>query len=364
MAAQNLFLSRPKKILAIKLRSMGDTMLLAASLDSLKAAFPDTQIHVAVATPWAPLFIHHPAVSRIWPVDRHQDKIARGKAVARAALSLRKEGFDAVLNFHASPSSATLAFATGARVRAIHFHSGNIKNRYSTLEIPDRGVLKTILEKDLDTVRALGATVEGSKAAASIHLKPTEKNEAFQLLEGMGLKRPVLALGLGSTRPTKHWGADKFAEVAAGWTSRTRGGVLLITGPGEESRAQEVLRLIGQSGSSGQAGHLHNAPLRSLAAVLSQSAAYCGNDCGPKHLAAAAGIPTVTVFGPESPEQWHHYGRDRHPYFYLEGLPCRKDALAGMPAWCVLQSCEIEKHKCMQGIDSKDVLEACLKWGI
>ncbi len=362
MASPNLFLSRPKKILALKLRSMGDTMLLSASLDALKEAYPETQIHVAVATPWAPLFIHHPAVSRIWPVDRHQDKIARGKAIARAALALRKEGFDAVLNFHASPSSATLAFATGARVRAIHFHSGNSKNRYSTLEIPDRGAIKTILEKDLDTVRSLGVSVDSTKYQTSIHLKPSEKNEAFQLLEGMGLKRPILALGLGATRPTKHWGEERFAELAMGWTAKTSGGVLLLTGPGEESRAQEILKRLGQAGGSARTAHLHNAPLRMLASCLSQCALYAGNDCGPKHVAAAAGVPTVTLFGPESPDQWHHYSRERHPYFYQPDLACRKDALPGMPAWCLLQSCEIEKHKCMQGIAASSVLETCLKW--
>ncbi len=351
------FLSRPKKILAIKLRSMGDTTLLGASLDALKQAYPEAQIHVAVTTQWAPLFIHHPAVSRIWPVDRHQDKIARGKAIARAAIALRREGFDAVLNFHASPSSATLAFATGAQVRAVNFHSESTKDRYSTLKIPGRGELKTILEKDLDTVRALGIQIREGEFRPSVHLKPTEMNSGFQLLEGMGLKRPILALGLGSVRPTKHWGAKPFAETAAGWTARTGGGVLLLTGPGEEARAQEVLQLL--AGKSA-AAHLHNAELRMLAACLSQSALYCGNDAGPKHLAAAVGIPTVTVFGPEAPDQWHCYPRDRHPYFYVEKLACRKDALAGMPDWCVLQECTTEGHRCMKSIASNPVLDACV----
>jgi len=354
----NPFLSRPKKILAIKLRSLGDTTLLGASLDALKAAYPDTQIHVAVATPWAPLFIHHPAVARIWPVDRHKDKIARGKAIARAALTLRKEEFDAALNFHASPSSATLTFATGARVRAVNFHSGNAKNRYSTLEIPDRGVMKTILEKDLDTVRALGVSVPEDTFKPSIHLKPNEMNLGFQMLESMGLKRPILALGLGSIRPTKHWGEEKFAELASGWGQKTGGGVLLLTGAGEEARAQETLKLLAGRGTT--AAHLHHAELRTLAACLSQSALYCGNDAGPKHMAAAVGIPTVTIFGPESPDQWHCYPQNQHPYFYIPKLPCRKDALPGMPDWCVLQECVIEKHRCMKSIEVAPVLEACL----
>ncbi|MFN7685513.1 MAG: glycosyltransferase family 9 protein [Oligoflexia bacterium] len=362
----NPFLSHPKKLLAIKLRSLGDTALLGASLDALHAAYPDAQIHIAVPTPWAPLFIHHPAIDRIWPVDRHQDKIARGKAIARAALLLRKEGFDAALNFHASPSSATLALATGARVRAVNFHSGKAKNRYSSLEIPGHNApnqaSRTILERDLDTVRALGVQVPEGKFRPSVHLKPSEMNSGFQMLEAMGLRRPILALGLGSSRPTKHWGEDKFAEVAAGWTSRTGGGVLLITGPGEQARAQSVLQQIGALGAAGSSvGHLHNAELRVLAAGLSQSAAYGGNDSGPKHIAAAVGIPTVTVFGPEAPDQWHCYSTDRHPYFYIPALPCRKDALPGNPDWCALQKCDVEKHRCMTSITVAPVLDACIR---
>src|SRR5205814_697880 len=92
----------------------------------------------------------------------------------------------------------------------------------------------------------------------------------------------------------------------------------------------------------------HLLTLRELAAILSEADVFLGNDSGPKHLAVAVGTPTVTLFGPEHPFEWHPYPKERHPYFFMEGLACRKDGQAGMPPWCAVQECVIEEHKCMK----------------
>jgi len=49
-------------------------------------------------------------------------------------------------------------------------------------------------------------------------------------------------------------------------------------------------------------------PLRTLAAVLARASVYLGNDSGVSHLAAAAGAPTVAVFGPTDPDRWSPVG--------------------------------------------------------
>ena len=45
------------------------------------------------------------------------------------------------------------------------------------------------------------------------------------------------------------------------------------------------------------------ATLPQLCALLERCALYVGNDSGPAHLAAALGVPTVTVFGPSAPHR-------------------------------------------------------------
>src|SRR3989338_4246346 len=132
----------PKKILVIKLRALGDTVLMTAPLLELRRIFPHAEIHVTVTSPWTPLLEFHPGVNRIWAYERRKETAARAKTIAALALKLRKENFDCVINFHASPSSSTLAFATGAKIRSVHFHGHRDKNRYSTVEIPGKGKIK------------------------------------------------------------------------------------------------------------------------------------------------------------------------------------------------------------------------------
>src|SRR4051812_11587404 len=154
---------RPRKVLVIKLRALGDTVLMTAPLLELQSTYKDAEFQVAVLAPWGGVFDHFPGISKIWTYERHREPTSRAKALTRLALKLRRERFDLVVNLHASPSSATLCFAMGAKHRAIHFHGHKDRNRYSTVRIPGKGTLKPIIERDMDTVRALGIQIPEGK---------------------------------------------------------------------------------------------------------------------------------------------------------------------------------------------------------
>jgi hypothetical protein len=49
-------------------------------------------------------------------------------------------------------------------------------------------------------------------------------------------------------------------------------------------------------------------PLRVLAAVLARAGLFLGNDAGITHLAAAAGAPTLALYGPTDPALWAPVG--------------------------------------------------------
>ena len=76
--------------------------------------------------------------------------------------------------------------------------------------------------------------------------------------------------------------------------------------------------------------------LENLPTALSGSQYYIGNDTGIKHLCVALKIPTLTLFGPEPPLEWHPYNPDDHPYLYKEPLACR----TVKTHYCGLSSCE------------------------
>ncbi|MDR3606062.1 MAG: glycosyltransferase family 9 protein [Oligoflexia bacterium] len=357
----------------MKLRALGDTVLMTAALAELKRAWPAADIHVAVTSTWAPLLENHPAVSQIWKYERFEDRGARAKSVMRLALKLRREHFDCVVNLHASPSSAMIAFATGAPIRSIHFHGHKDRNRHSTVEIPGKGIVKPIIERDMDAVRALGIQVPSGRLP-QIYIHEREREEAAQRLSRSGLAStgPLLVIGLGASRPAKAWPIERYAELAVRWANDVKGGrVLAVLGPSEKSEFDDFLKalersLLKQVSDPGLHAAIRSRitaerdlSLRQLAAVMTLASVCAGNDSGPRHIAVAVGCPTVTVFGPEDPFEWHPYDRKIHPLLYIENLPCRRDAMPGMPPWCGVHVCVQEQHRCMAMIDVDSVMTEC-----
>ncbi len=362
----------PRKILAIKLRSLGDTVLMSAPIAELRRVYPFAEIHVLILTQWREILEHHPAIHKIICYDKPQNKAARAKALARLAIQLRREKFDTVVNFHASPSSSALALATGAHVRSIHFHGHKDRNRYSTVEIEGKGVVKPIIERDMDAVRALGIQVPAGRLP-HLELLDSEKQWAHDRIQALGLTGPVLGLGLGASRPSKSWPLERYVDLALQWIKHTGGSVIAVAAQSEMELQNRFLKSLDDWLSVTQTDATHRAdirkkiifevglPLRQLMSVIGQCAVFAGNDSGPRHLAVGLERPTVTVFGPEDPFEWHPYPAEKHPHFFVKGLPCRRDADPGMPPWCGISVCVQEQHRCMTMIGVHEVLGACLK---
>lgn len=356
----------PKRILAMKLRAMGDTVLMTAPLVELKKRYPQAEIHVVVTHLWAPLLQGHPAITKVWPYEYQPSATARARSLARMAFQLRPLKFDWAINFHASPSSAALIYATGAPVRSIHFHGLKDKNRFSNVEIPGKGITKPIIERDMDAIRALGVTCPIG-LMPELQIQDSEIKRAEQHLISLKLEGPILALGLGASRPTKIWSLERMASIALRWISDRQGSVLSFSSRDEAKLLQSFLdhidkKLLLQYSDIAERRRIRGRifsqvqmPLRHMGALMKLSCAYIGPDSGPKHIAVASGTPTVTLFGPEDPFEWHPYSIDQHPYHFMEGLSCRRDQEANQKPWCGLHTCVIEEHRCMTSILEDDV---------
>jgi ADP-heptose:LPS heptosyltransferase len=111
--------------------------------------------------------------------------------------------------------------------------------------------------------------------------------------------RHFLAVHPGSGSPRKNWPAERFARLADAIAPAEP--FLVIEGPADATAAGPLLhhpRAIRVAGVSP----------RTLGALLAQAGTFVGNDSGVAHLAAAAGAPTVAVFGPTDPAQWAPVG--------------------------------------------------------
>jgi ADP-heptose:LPS heptosyltransferase len=142
----------------------------------------------------------------------------------------------------------------------------------------------------------------------------------------------VLALAPGSGAREKNWPEENFVEVARWWRHTARGDVLALLGPVEQERGGvERLKqccLVARGLTLAQA-----------AAFLQRSDLYLGNDSGLSHLAAAAGTPSVVLFGPSNPQQWAPRGK--HVTVLRRQMACSPCAIATMKS-CPHRACLTE----------------------
>ena len=108
-----------------------------------------------------------------------------------------------------------------------------------------------------------------------------------------------LAIHPGSGSPAKNWPPDRFAAFAHAHAG-TRPWLLVI-GPADEDAAAPLRALRGSV-------PVREVPIRVLGALLGRAGLYVGNDSGVSHLAAAAGAPTLALFGPTDPAVWAPVG--------------------------------------------------------
>jgi ADP-heptose:LPS heptosyltransferase len=143
---------------------------------------------------------------------------------------------------------------------------------------------------------------------------------------GRGGKRRIgMVYGSSFNWPQKKWPWEHFARLARDLHGQGHEVVLFgsVLERGESRRIREAAGVPVEDTS----GRLDYAGL--LEAVAGCDLVV-GNDTGTLHLAAACGVPTVTLFGPTDPRKWNPLTSTA---VYLEDLPCRPCYYLGsMPA--------------------------------
>ncbi len=258
---------------------LGDAMMARPLLASVRASFRDASITA----------VGPRTLLELLATDASWDEAMPWPLPAGGMGRLRSPRAFAALVLPPSFSSAWFAFRTGAALRAGFAHEG----RSWLLTHAERRRARGDLHLSREYL-ALGRAVGAAEGAPPGPLAPTPagRDEARALLGAD--TRPVAVLGPGATYgPAKRWSAERFAEVGRRFAAR--GWRVLACGAAAEAGAcEEVARECGGESFAGRTS------LEGLAAICAGAAAAVCNDSGLAHLAAAAGAPTVAVFGSTS----------------------------------------------------------------
>jgi heptosyltransferase-3 len=122
--------------------------------------------------------------------------------------------------------------------------------------------------------------------------------------------RPVLALGPTANWDGKVWPAERFVSLARALTAPgaplAGARPVLLGGPGKGERAMAAPVIAALPDALDLVGRIS---LPEAAALLARSRLFVGNDSGLMHLSAAAGAPTLGLFGPTPADEYGPIGR-------------------------------------------------------
>jgi ADP-heptose:LPS heptosyltransferase len=267
--------SQTRHILLITLSNIGDGVLTTPVLQALHARYPEAVVDIVTDARASELFTHCPWRGAI--VLKHKQLGWRGTLALVRQLRARR--YDLVVDLRTD--GLTLFLRARRRLtrrssRPLGWHA--VERHF--------GVIRE--EGYPDTIPPVG-----------IWLSDSERDYAEQLLAGLPGQR-WLALGPGARWPDKRWPADHFAALATQLQPYFDAAILLGTEAEQDCCTQIESRLT--LPCMNLAGRTD---LLQASAVLQQARLFIGNDSGLGHLAAAAGTPTVTVFGPGDPLRYH-----------------------------------------------------------
>lgn len=267
------------KILFITSSRIGDAVLSSGLLDHLMARHPKARITVACGPAAAPLFDAAPNVERVIVMNKRK---WGGHWLGLWRVCIRQPwGWGMVVDLRGS----LIAYFLIARRRRVYWGAYSRSHRLYALA----KVLR------LSTPPSPCVWSDARHAAEAARLMP----------EGS----PILALGPTANWAGKIWAAENFVELARRLTAPD--GILpaariAVFGAADERHlARPVIEALAGEPLIDLVG---GTELATAAACLGRCAFYVGNDSGLMHMAAAAGTPTLGLFGPSHDEIYAPWG--------------------------------------------------------
>jgi heptosyltransferase-3 len=303
------------RVLVVRLRSIGDTVLSTPSLTALRRFLPHARIDILLEDWIAPVLEGSDEIDRVITFD-NQSVLSR----ARVARELRAARYDVVYNLHGGTTATLLTRASGAkhRVGFAHYQFRRLHNHLAPSSAELWGTFKLhSVEQQLALIGWTGVPVTDRPPTHLAVTADAAKSVTEKLREaGLDGTRPFAVIHPTASYETKQWAMEKFARIAEELAGRGLASVA-IAAPDESAI---VLELKKNSGAS--VVGLTNLSLPEITALAARARLFVGNDSGVAHIAAAAGAPSVVIFGSSNVTHWRPWTTQSNEIVRQE-MPCQ-----------------------------------------
>jgi lipopolysaccharide heptosyltransferase III len=305
--------SEVRKVLLVRLRSIGDTVLATPSVFALKRFLPNVKVDILVEDWVAPLLNNHPHLDNVIVLERG-GLMKR----ARVARELRAGNYDVVYNLHGGTTATFLTRATGARHR-VGFKSyqyAQLHNHQAPSPLLLWGQQKThSVEQQLALLGWTGVPVT-DRPRTQLGISSEANEKVKQLLAQAALTdRKIALIHPAAAFATKQWATEHFARVAEFLSDRGLAPVA-IAAPNERPLLEKLC-----SEAAVKITTL-DPSLPEVTALAAHSQLFVGNDSGIAHIAAAVGTPAVVIFGSSNIAHWRPWNSAPAEVVFEE-MPCQ-----------------------------------------
>jgi len=339
-----------KKILIIRLSSIGDVIHCTPVAKALKTAWPDCQITWLTGEVCADLIRYNPYVDEclVWSRERFE-KHCRNCEV-KAAWHMWRELMDmlstrefyAVLDIHGLFLTGLIASKIKAE-RCIGLKDARELNFLFMKEtIKPSG--RHMTERYISILEPLGIFANGDDMTLVVPDKEKKFAATFLRQAGVSAGDRLAVFVPGTTWPSKNWSPEFFAKtvslIAGDFKCIICGGISEIK-IGREIESKVGSSLINAIGKTN---------LLEMAAILERASVVVAGDTGPLHMAAALKVPTVVIFGPSNPDCYRPLGDASIALFHKQEC-----------SFCHKQNCPKGQSDCMKSVLPQEVTEAIYK---
>jgi ADP-heptose:LPS heptosyltransferase len=274
------------RILVIRLRRLGDLLLITPTLRAIRLAYPSARIDVLVSAAFRHVLGGNPRIDELLVLRQGLE------SWTRALTTCRRRHYDVVLDLQSSPRSVPFVIFSGAPLRVGWKKRWMRDWAYNRL-VPGWDEPVYVARNNLRTAAAIGIPPPAD-TGLELAISGADRARAAALFANAGVDpaRPVIALSVVAKVERKAWPAERYAALADRLVRSHHAQIVLSSGNGE---LPQVAAVVGRMRERPALWNYGETTVQELGAIYERCDLWIGNDGGPKHVATAVGRPTVVI---------------------------------------------------------------------
>ncbi len=321
----------PRRILAIRLQALGDTMITLPYLLGVRRRFPDAELHLLTREEVAAVPKAMAQFDRVIALGGDRNRFRIWLSAIRHTPALLARRYDVVLDLQNSRISNFLR-------RAIRPESWSTFDRHSPRPAGERA-RRTI-------AAALGIDA-GMHTAFELRGDGPDVDDLL-LEHGWKAGCDLVVLNPAGFSPARAWPTANYIEFARLWIGRhPRSQIVLLLLPSKRAKATEISTALGEHciDLTGRADQL------TAFTIVGRARLVLSEDSGLMHMAWIQGTPTLALFS-DSRRDWSAPQGSWSDCLDSSDLPCGP---------CGLEICKFGDNRCLTRYSARQVFERAEK---